>query len=44
MQAQRKLILGGNEITLAQQYAAISVGSIPLFVVAGAGKNIEFLY
>lgn len=39
-QAQRKLILGGREVTLAQQYAAIAVGSIPLFVIAGAGTAV----
>ena len=33
----RKLILGGKEVPLAQQYAAIGVISIPLFVIAGAG-------
>merc|ERR1712038_837897 len=39
-QGQRKLILGGREVTLAQQYAAIAVGSIPLFVIAGAGTAV----
>jgi len=39
-QMQRKLILGGREVTLAQQYAAISVASIPLFVIAGAGTAV----
>merc|ERR1712066_150327 len=39
-QGQRKLILGGREVTLAQQYAAIGVGSIPLFVIAGAGTAV----
>jgi len=39
-QVQRKLILGGREVTLAQQYAAIAVGSIPLFVIAGAGTAV----
>jgi len=39
-QMQRKLILGGREVTLAQQYAAIAVGSIPLFVIAGAGTAV----
>merc|ERR1711902_204476 len=39
-QMQRKLIFGGKEITLAQQYAAIAVGSIPLFVIAGAGTAV----
>jgi len=39
-QLQRKLILGGREVTLAQQYAAIAVGSIPLFVIAGAGTAV----
>jgi len=39
-QMQRKLILGGREVTLAQQYAGIAVGSIPLFVIAGAGTAV----
>jgi len=39
-QGQRKLILGGREVTLAQQYAAIAVASIPLFVFAGAGTAV----
>jgi len=39
-QLERKLILGGREVTLAQQYAAIAVGSIPLFVIAGAGTAV----
>ena len=44
LQAQRKLILGGREVTLAQQYAAIAVGSIPLYVIAGAGMVLyEYL-
>jgi len=36
----RKLILGGKEVPLAQQYAAIGVISIPLFVIAGAGGAV----
>jgi len=39
-QGQRKLILGGREVTLAQQYAGIAVVSIPLFVIAGAGTAV----
>ena len=34
-------MLGGREVTLAQQYAAIAVGSIPLFVIAGAGEPTQ---
>lgn len=37
---ERKLILGGKEIALAQQYAAIAVLSIPLFVIVGAGTAV----
>ena len=36
------MILGGREVTLAQQYAAITVASIPLFVIAGAGNKNNF--
>ena len=32
-------MLGGREITLAQQYAVVGVVSIPLFLLAGAGKK-----
>ena len=36
--------MGGREVTLAQQYAAIAVGSIPLFVIAGAGEwNLSYI-
>jgi hypothetical protein len=38
-QSERKLFLGGREVTLAQQYMAVAVCSIPLFLLAGAGKN-----
>lgn len=33
-------MLGGKEIALAQQYAAIAVCSIPLFVIVGAGSAV----
>ena len=38
-QSERKLFLGGREVTLAQQYMAVAVCSIPLFLLAGAGEN-----
>ena len=34
----QKLMLAGKEVALAQQYAAIAIISIPLFLFAGAGK------
>merc|ERR1712058_18065 len=33
----RKIAVAGHEGTLAQQYAAIAVASIPFFLLAGAG-------
>lgn len=39
-QCNRKLILGGKEVALAQQYMAIAVLSIPLFLFAGAGGAV----
>merc|ERR1712002_129640 len=33
----RKIAVAGHEVTLAQQYAAIAVTSIPFFLLAGAG-------
>merc|ERR1712107_653404 len=33
----RKLTIAGHEVTLAQQYAAITTASIPSFLLAGAG-------
>jgi hypothetical protein len=38
LQSERKLFLGGREVTLAQQYAAVAVCSVPLFLLAGAGN------
>ena len=39
-QQTQKVMLGGKEIALAQQYAAIAVISIPLFLFAGAGNIV----
>lgn len=36
----QKLMLGGKEVALAQQYAAIAIISIPLFLFAGAGGAV----
>merc|ERR1711942_492275 len=33
----RKIAVAGHEVTLAQQYVAIAVTSIPFFLLAGAG-------
>lgn len=38
--SERKLFLGGREVTLAQQYMAVAVCSIPLFLLAGAGAAV----
>lgn len=50
-QAERKLTLLGKEVTLAQQYGAVAIGSVPLFMWAGAGAAVfwvlgayEFFY
>ena len=39
LQRERKLMVGGREVSLAQQYAAIGLCSVPIFLLAGAGKN-----
>ena len=39
----QKLMLGGKEVALAQQYAAIAIISIPLFLFAGAGKSTQHI-
>ena len=39
-QRERKLMLAGREVTLAQQYALVAFCSIPLFLLAGAGSAV----
>lgn len=39
-QVERKLFLGGREVSLAQQYAGVAICSIPLFLLAGAGSAV----
>jgi len=36
----RKIILGGREVSLAQQYGVVAVCSIPMFLFAGAGAVV----
>lgn len=38
--ADRKIVIMGKELSLAQQYAAVGVLSFPLFWVAGAGSAV----
>lgn len=35
--AEKKIIVGGHEVSLAHQYAAVGVFSLPVFYIAGAG-------
>merc|ERR1711892_178975 len=37
---QKKIAIGGHEVSLAQQYGAISVCSIPFYLLAGAGAVV----
>ena len=37
---ERKIVIAGKEIQLAQQYAAVALFSIPVFYMAGAGSAI----
>ena len=39
-QADRKIHLGGKEVTLAQQYGVVAICSIPMFLLAGAGSAV----
>lgn len=39
-QRERKLVLGGREVSLAQQYALVGLCAIPLFLLAGAGSAV----
>jgi len=36
----RKIILGGREVSLAQQYGVVAVCSVPMFLFAGAGAVV----
>ena len=36
-QQNRKLMIANHEVTLVQQYAAVALFSIPIFLLAGAG-------
>ncbi|KAL7642678.1 UNVERIFIED_CONTAM: hypothetical protein RMT77_007243 [Armadillidium vulgare] len=38
--AERKLVIGGHELTLPQQYIGIGVMSVPIFYLAGATTAI----
>ncbi|KAB7501968.1 Prenylated Rab acceptor protein 1, partial [Armadillidium nasatum] len=38
--AERKLVIGGHELTLPQQYIGIGVISVPIFYLAGATTAI----
>ncbi|XP_050728046.1 prenylated Rab acceptor protein 1-like [Eriocheir sinensis] len=35
--AEKKIIVGGHEVSLAHQFAAVGVFSLPVFYIAGAG-------
>ena len=37
---ERKLVIAGTEVSMAQQYALVSVCSFPLFYLAGAGAAV----
>ncbi|TRY80382.1 hypothetical protein TCAL_04860 [Tigriopus californicus] len=39
-QKERKLVLGGREVSLAQQYGLVGLCAIPLFLLAGAGSAV----
>eukprot|EP00095_Tigriopus_kingsejongensis_P005412 maker-scaffold327_size205035-snap-gene-0.11 protein:Tk05412 transcript:maker-scaffold327_size205035-snap-gene-0.11-mRNA-1 annotation:"prenylated rab acceptor protein 1" len=39
-QRERKLVLGGREIGLPQQYGLVGLCAIPLFLIAGAGSVV----
>ena len=39
-QNDRKIILGGKEVSLAQQYGVVALCSIPMFLLAGAGSVV----
>ncbi|XP_069189747.1 prenylated Rab acceptor protein 1 isoform X3 [Procambarus clarkii] len=35
--AEKKIIIGGHELSLAHQYSAVGIVSLPIFYLAGAG-------
>ena len=37
---EKKLVVGGHELSLAQQYGLVTVISFPLFYIAGAGAAV----
>jgi len=39
-QQNRKLMIANHEVTLVQQYAAVALFSIPIFLLAGAGAAV----
>lgn len=39
-QIEKKLVIFGHELTLAQQYGVVAICSIPLFIWAGAGAAV----
>ena len=39
-QAERKVFLGGREVSLAQQYGVVAICSIPMFLLAGASGAV----
>ena len=39
-QSEKKTIILGHELTLAQQYGVVAICSIPLFIWAGAGAAV----
>ncbi|XP_037090908.1 prenylated Rab acceptor protein 1-like [Pollicipes pollicipes] len=39
-QAEKKLVLAGREVPLAQQYAGVAMLSIPLFLIVGASSAL----
>ncbi|KAK6173527.1 hypothetical protein SNE40_016959 [Patella caerulea] len=41
--ADKKMSIMGREISVAQQYAAVGVGSFPLFWLAGAGSAVFWI-
>lgn len=38
--AEKKIVIGGHEVSMAHQYAAVGVLSLPVFYIAGAGAAL----
>ena len=38
--AEKKLVVAGHELSLAQQYGLVSIFSFPIFYLAGAGAAV----